>query len=90
MSKIKLGQILEHEDVMRPLRSEIERAGSQGAWAKMVGVNRTTLNKHLRGEYPLNMKVVKALGLRVVFTPTAEPVLKPCRNPKSVQARKRI
>jgi hypothetical protein len=83
MGKIKRGQFLEHEDVMRLLRSEIERAGGQSAWAKMVGVNRTNLNKHLHGKYPLNRKIIEALKLRVVFTPSAEPVLKPRSEPFS-------
>jgi DNA-binding phage protein len=72
MGKIKPGQFLEHEDVMRLLRSEIERAGGQTAWAKMMGLNRPKLNKHLRGKYPqLNRKIIKALELRVVYVPVA-------------------
>jgi hypothetical protein len=34
IGKVKPDQILEHEDVMRLLRSEIGRAGSQLAWQK--------------------------------------------------------
>jgi hypothetical protein len=34
MGKVKPDQILEHEDVMHLLRSEIERAGGQLAWQK--------------------------------------------------------
>jgi DNA-binding phage protein len=89
MGKLESGQILEHEDVMRLLRSEIERAGGQTAWAKLVGVNRTNLNKPLNGKYPLNRKIVNALGLRVACTPVAKPVLKPRKRSKSVRARKR-
>ena len=33
MGKIKAAKILEFEDVKRLLRSEIERAGGQVAWA---------------------------------------------------------
>jgi hypothetical protein len=73
---------------MRLLRSEIERAGGQMPWAKMVGVDRPDLNKMLRGTKPLSKRVVKALKLRVVFAPDAEPVLKPRSEPKSVRARK--
>jgi DNA-binding phage protein len=72
MGKIKPGQFLEYEDVMRLLRSEIERAGGQVAWAEMMGVSRPNLNKHLRGRYPqLNSKIIKALNLRVVHAPIA-------------------
>jgi DNA-binding phage protein len=72
MGKIKPGHFLEHEDVMRLLRSEIERAGGQLPWAKMVGVSRPNLNKMLRGTRPISKRVVKALKLRVVFAPDAE------------------
>ena len=86
MGKIRLGQILEHEDVMRLLRSEIERAGGQVAWSKLVDVNRVNLNRYLNGKCPLSKNLIKALKLRVVLTPIAEPKLK---KTKSVRARKR-
>ena len=72
MGKIKRGQVLEYEDVMRLLRSEIKRAGGQMQWAKMMGVDRPLLNKMLHGTRPLNKRVIKALKLRVVFAPTSE------------------
>ena len=67
MGKIKPGEILEHEDVMRLLRSEIKRAGGQLQWAKAVGVNRPALNKMLGWNRPLSKSVIKALRLRVVY-----------------------
>jgi DNA-binding phage protein len=67
MGKIKLGQILEQEDVMRLLRAEIERAGGQMPWAKMVGVNRAYLNKLLRLNKSPSKRVIKALKLRIVY-----------------------
>ena len=61
--------ILEHEDVMRLLRSEIERAGSQLAWAKREGVSRPEVNKMLGWSKPISKTVIKALKLRIVYVP---------------------
>jgi DNA-binding transcriptional regulator YdaS (Cro superfamily) len=58
---------LEHEDVMRLLRSEIERAGSQLAWAKREGVSRPEVNKMLGWSRPISKTVIKALKLRIVY-----------------------
>jgi DNA-binding phage protein len=69
MGEIKRGQFLEHEDVMRLLRSEVERAGGQAQWAKRVGVNREALNKMLALARPLTKRVIKALKLRIVYAP---------------------
>ena len=63
---------LEHEEVMDLLRLEIARAGSQGRWAKMMGVDRTQLNRMLHGPQVLSNRVIKALKLRVVFAPDPE------------------
>jgi len=60
---------LEHEDVMELLRSEIARAGGQGRWAKMMGMDRTQLSKMLHGPQLLSKRVIKALKLGVVFAP---------------------
>jgi hypothetical protein len=62
---------LEHKEVMDLLRSEIARAGSQGCWAKMMGMDRAQLNKMLHGRQLLSKRVIKALKLRVVFAPDA-------------------
>jgi len=59
-------RIFEFEDVVLLLRSKIERAGSQSAWAKKTGVNRTTLNMVLHGRPPTKA-ILRALKLRVVF-----------------------
>jgi hypothetical protein len=72
MGKIKPGHFLEYEDVIRLLRSEIERAGGQMPWAKMVGVDRSHVNKILQGAKPLGISIVKALSIRVVFAPNPE------------------
>ena len=69
MGKRKPGPVLEPEDVLRLLRSEIERAGGQRPWAKSMGLDRPNVNRVLHGLRPLNMSIIKALKLRVVFVP---------------------
>jgi len=58
MGRIKPGQILEPEDVLRLLRSEIERAGGQKPWARSMGLDRPNVNKVLHGLRPLNMSII--------------------------------
>jgi DNA-binding phage protein len=67
--KMRRGQFLEHEDVLRLLRSEIERAGGQAHWAKRVGIDRTNLSKVVTGTRPLTKSVLKALKLRIIYAP---------------------
>jgi DNA-binding phage protein len=63
-------RLLDEKDVVRLLRSEIERAGSQRAFARKTGVDRSTLNRALHGKRsPLTKKIIKALKLRMVFVP---------------------
>lgn len=61
--------ILELPDVVALLRSEVAKAGSQQAWAKMTGFDRTVLNQILRGRRPPTPHVIELLKLRVIFTP---------------------
>jgi hypothetical protein len=58
---------LEMEAVISLLRTEVERAGGQAAWAKKAGVHRTIVNSILQGRRPPTKKVVSALNLRTVF-----------------------
>jgi hypothetical protein len=60
-------RILELDDVISLLRSEVERAGNQEAWARKAGVHRAYLNKVLNGHRPPNKATINALGLRMVF-----------------------
>jgi DNA-binding phage protein len=53
--------------VVRLLRSEVERAGGQSAWAKREGIDRTMLNRVLRGRRPPTDEIVKALKLCNVY-----------------------
>jgi DNA-binding phage protein len=60
-------RILETKDVVRLLRSEVNRAGGQAAWASKAGLNRIVVNKVLNGKTPPTKKIIKALKLRTVF-----------------------
>jgi hypothetical protein len=69
--------------------------GGQVHWAKMIGMDRTQLNKMLHGPQLLNERVIKALKLRVVYAPVSEveaaasvsPSIK-LRRAKSVRSRR--
>jgi DNA-binding phage protein len=60
---------LDLKDVTCLLRSEVERAGSQAAWAKKTGIHRTVINTVLNGRQPPTKKIIRALKLRTVFVP---------------------
>ncbi len=64
--------LLDLEDVMCLLRSEIERAGSQTAWSRKTGVHRTTVVKVLMGLQPVTKSIIRALKLRTVFVAESE------------------
>ncbi|HEY6676439.1 MAG TPA: hypothetical protein VIZ87_06600 [Terrimicrobium sp.] len=58
--------LLRIEDVIRLLRDEVERAGSQAEWARRTGVDRTSLNAALSGrKYPTE-DILKILNLEKV------------------------
>jgi len=59
--------ILDVEDVVRLLRSEVKRAGGQAAWAGKAGLNRIVVNKVLNGKALPTKKIIKALKLRIVY-----------------------
>jgi hypothetical protein len=60
-------RLLKLNDVMRLLRSEVERAGSQRAFARKAGVNVSVVSKTLRGMVLPSEKILSALDLRVVY-----------------------
>jgi DNA-binding phage protein len=60
---------LEYSDVITLLRTEIAQTGSQAAWCRKTGINRTILNKVLHGRKPPTKKMIVALDLRMVFIP---------------------
>jgi hypothetical protein len=67
-------QLLSHEDVVELLRAEIESAGTESAWARRTGANRTSLNLALKGRVGLQRNILEALGLRKVVVVAYEPV----------------
>ena len=54
------------EDVVRLLRDEVERAGSQAEWARRTGVDRTSLNGALSGRKRPTKDILKTLKLEKV------------------------
>jgi hypothetical protein len=65
---IAVANVLEREDVIALLREEVKKAGGQVAWSKRTGVNRSNLNRVLKGRRPLPMTILVALKLRVAYT----------------------
>jgi len=64
---LNVRQILDLEEVVRLLRSEIERAGSQRAFARKAGVNISVVSRTLSGQVLPSQKILRALKLRVVY-----------------------
>jgi len=58
---------LSSTDVVDLLRTAVEHEGSQLAFAKHHGINRTYLNMVLSGKRPAGSTVAEALGLRKVY-----------------------
>ena len=58
-------RILERKDIVRSLRIEVEKAGSQSAWAEKHGPDRSYANG-LRGKRRPAETIIKALELRIV------------------------
>jgi hypothetical protein len=70
--KRKLGTrslIFNDQEIIELLRTAIERVGSQDAFAKRHGIDRTHLNQILSGEKSVNTAVMQALHLRKVYAP---------------------
>ena len=66
-------KFLDLKDVLHLLRSEVERAGGQVAWAKKTSIDRVTINRVLNDRQSPTKKIIRALKLRTVFVP--EPKL---------------
>jgi hypothetical protein len=62
------GIIFDEEDVIGLLRLEIEKDGSQAAWARRCKIERPSVNAMLAGRIPVSRTVADALGLRRVYT----------------------
>jgi DNA-binding phage protein len=59
-------RLLDRNGVIRLLRTEVMRAGSQSTWARAAGVNRSTVNKVLQGRTSPTTHIIRALNLRKV------------------------
>ncbi len=66
-TKILARRVLDLQDVLRLLRSEIKRAGSQRRFAREASVNVSVVSKTLRGHVLPSQKVLRALKLRTVY-----------------------
>jgi hypothetical protein len=62
------GVIFEEQDVIRLLRVEIKKDGSQAAWARRLNIDRPNVNAMLSGRIPVSKIVADALGLRRTYT----------------------
>jgi hypothetical protein len=62
------GIIFDEEDIVRLLRVEVERDGSQAAFARRRNVERMYVNAILCGKRPVTKTVANAIGLRRTYT----------------------
>ena len=67
---------LEEEIVLRELAEQVKKSGGQTEWARQMGVHRTSLNQVLRGKRPLTTKIIDALGLTRLISPTKQELLR--------------
>ena len=76
--------LLDQKDVVRLLRLEVNRAGSQKKWAKKNGVTPSLISMVLSGDRPLNNKIISALKLRrvVVYERLDRTAGRPQRPPR--------
>jgi DNA-binding phage protein len=68
----RLARVLDLDDVIKLLRSTVEKAGGQSAFARQTGMDRAYLNAVLRGRetpVPGASRIVEALNLRIVYEP---------------------
>ena len=63
-------KLLTVDDVRALLRVEIDKAGTQTAWARRARANRSIACAILAGKKTLQPKIVKALGLKRVIAYT--------------------
>jgi hypothetical protein len=69
-ARTKEHKLLTVDDVRELLRAEIDKAGTQTAWARRARVNRSIACAILAGKKTLQPKIVKALGLKKVIAYT--------------------
>jgi hypothetical protein len=63
--------VLDDKDIVLLLKAAIEQEGSISAFAKRHGIQRSYLSHVVNGKRPVSGPLVKALGLRKVYTSNA-------------------
>jgi DNA-binding phage protein len=63
------GLIIDDNGIIELLKGAIEREGSISAFARRHGLTRSQLTSILNRKRPVSSPLVKALGLRKVYTP---------------------
>jgi transcriptional regulator with XRE-family HTH domain len=61
--------VLDNKDVVRLLHVAVKKAGSQSAFARRMGLERSHLNFVLNGKRPPSESIIKALNLRIAYLP---------------------
>jgi hypothetical protein len=73
--------LLDAEDVLQLLRSEIERAGGPMAFSKKARVDRATVHRTLKREEGLSRKIIHTLNLRTAYVPKQQKLKPNGRRP---------
>ena len=60
-------RVFDNDDVIRLLAAAVESEGSQSAFAKHHGINRTYLNMIFHRKKPVSDSIAGAVGLRKVY-----------------------
>ncbi len=61
------GKQFDRNDIVRLLKAAVEREGGQAAFAKRHRIDRTTINRILKGKPPVGDAIAKVLKLRRVY-----------------------
>jgi predicted transcriptional regulator len=61
------GKQFDRNDIVRLLRAVVEREGGQTAFAKRHRIDRSTINRVLKGKLPVGDAIAKVLKLRRVY-----------------------
>jgi DNA-binding phage protein len=65
-------RLFDEKEVLQLLRSEVERAGGQSAWARKSRFDRPMLNKILSGRLSPTKKIIDLLNLCLVYVSKKE------------------
>src|SRR5262249_61227604 len=60
-------RMINDQDVVRLLRSQVDQAGGQSSWARRECIDRTLLNRVLNGRRPPSEQIIRALRLCNVY-----------------------